>query len=101
MAQMVMSGEFVISSVLSRRGQKFETTDRPVLQHHVISSCRSVLQLRVTAQFYLESKGKYILKAWGQTDPKDVKRREAPGSILAPLFTHLSPPLGPTLCKLA
>ena len=69
--------------------QKFAVMDGPVLQ------------LYVSAQFYLESKGKYILKAWGQTDPKDVKRREAPGSILAPLFTHLSPPLGPTLCKLA
>ena len=31
--------------------QKFEVTDTPVLQ------------LRVTAQFYLASKGKYILKA--------------------------------------
>ena len=31
--------------------QKFEATDRPVLQ------------LPVTAQFYLENKGKYILEA--------------------------------------
>ena len=41
----------------------------------------------VTAQFYLESEGKYILEAWGHADPKDVKRREAPSPILAPPFT--------------
>ena len=54
--------------------QKFEATDRPVLL------------LCVTAQFYLASKGKYILKAWGRADPKDSVRREVPlisGSILA------------------
>ena len=42
--------------------QKFEAMDRPVLQ------------LCVTAQFYLASRGKYILKAWGWADPKDAKR---------------------------
>ena len=30
----------------------------------------------LTDQFYLENKGKYILKAWGHAHPKDVKRRE-------------------------
>ena len=50
-------GEFVISSVLSSQ-QKFEETDRPELQ----PSGEPVLQLRVTAQFYLESKGEYILE---------------------------------------
>ena len=49
-----MLGEFVISLQ-----QKFEVTDRPALQ----PSDRPVLQLHVTAQFYLESKGKYILEA--------------------------------------
>ena len=47
-------------------------------------SDRSMSQLRVTAQFYLENKGKYILKAWkgypilhqGYADSKDAKRRE-------------------------
>ena len=39
-------------------------------------SDRSVLQLCVTARFYLENKGKYILEAWGHDDPKDPKRRE-------------------------
>ena len=54
--------------------QKFEVTDG------------LVLQFCVTAQFYLTSRGKYILVARGWADPKDVKRRETPGSILAPLF---------------
>ena len=45
--------------------QKFEVTDGPLLQLHVISSDGPVLQLCVTAQFYLESKGKYILEAEG------------------------------------
>ena len=62
--------------------QKFEAMDRPVLQ----PSDGPMLWLCVTAQFYLESKGKYILKAWGHADPKEVKRREAPSPILAALF---------------
>ena len=37
---------------------------------------RSMLQLRVTAQFNLENKGKYILEALGHADPKDMKKRE-------------------------
>ena len=42
--------------------QKYEATD---IKAHGVSqlSNRSVLQLRVTAQFYLENKGKYILEA--------------------------------------
>ena len=68
-----------------------------MLQPCVISSDRPVLQLHVTGQFYLDSKGKYILKVWGRANPKDTKRREAPGPILAPLFIcffllFLSPP---------
>ena len=54
--------------------QKCEAMDGPVLH------------LCVTAQFYLESKGKYILEAWGHANPKDTKRREATSPILAPLF---------------
>ena len=46
--------------------QRFEATDGPALQ------------LFVTAQFYLASKGKYIFEAWGWADPKDSNRREAP-----------------------
>ena len=67
--------------------QKFEATDGPVLQ------------LRVTVQYYLESKEKYILETWGWADPKDAKRREAPGP-LAPHFICFSPPPEPALCKL-
>ena len=43
--------------------QKFEVMDGPVLQPHGISLDGSVLQLHITAQFSLESKGKHILKA--------------------------------------
>ena len=69
--------------------------DRLVLQ----LSDRSVLQLHVTAQFYLENKGKYILKAWGHADPKDSKIRESPGPF-APLFICFFPsPLSLPLCK--
>ena len=67
--------------------QKFEATDRPVLQ------------LRVIAQFYLAGKGKYILEACGWADPKDTKRREALPQFLL-LFLCFSPPPEPALCKL-
>ena len=43
--------------------QKFEAMDRPVLRLCVVSLDGPALQLCITAQFYLESKGKYILKA--------------------------------------
>ena len=61
-----------LGSVLSQ--QKFELMDAPVLQPCVISLDRPLLQLWVTAQLSLESKGKYILKVWGRADPKDAKR---------------------------
>jgi len=68
-------------------------TLKPSMHH----SSWTVLQLRITAQFYLENKGKFILEEWGHANPKDVKRREretetqstpervSPGP-LAPLF---------------
>ena len=59
-----------------------QPSDRPVLQ--LLDG--PMLQLRVTAQFYLESKEKYILEAWEHADPKDTKRREAPSPNLA-IFT--------------
>ena len=49
MGRCVGGGYNFLGSVLPQ--QKFEATDRPVLQ------------LCVTAQFYLVSKGKYILEA--------------------------------------
>ena len=82
-----------ISSVASQ--QKFEAMDGPVLQSSdwpVLKLLdRPLLQLRVTAQFYLESKGKYILEVWGNANPKDAEKREAPKPIFAPLFIFLSP----------
>ena len=50
-----------LSSVSSQ--QKFEATDVKALGQTMSQlSDRSVLQLHVTAQFYLENKGKYILE---------------------------------------
>ena len=69
--------------------QKFEVIDQ--------LSDGPVLQLHVTAQFYLENKGKYIVKVWGHHDPKDRKRRERgppPPRPLAPLFMFFLRPLG-------
>ena len=58
---------------------KFEAMDVKALGQTVSQlSDRSVFQLRVTAQFYLENKRKYILKAWAHADPEDTKRRERP-----------------------
>ena len=79
----------VTSPVLFRCSKKFEVKDRPLLQ------------LYVTAQFYLASKGKYILKARGQANTKDSKKIEDCDLILAPLFMYFSllpPELA--LCKL-
>ena len=55
--------------------QKFEALGGPVLQ------------LRVTAQLYLQGERKvHPWGIWGWADPKDTKRRKAPSSILVPLF---------------
>ena len=54
----------------------------------------------LTDQFYLENKGKYILKAWGHAHPKDVKRRERqrerererdPGPLALPFICFFLP----------
>ena len=50
-----------LSSVLSQ--QKLEATDIKALSASQLLDSWTVLQLRVTAQFYLENKGKYILEA--------------------------------------
>ena len=81
---MSLSGECVISSVLSRHNKNLkrrasvkalgqtvsQLSDRSVSQF----SDRSVLKVCVAAQSYLENKGKYILETWGHDDPKDTKR---------------------------
>ena len=82
---MVLSGECVISLVLSRNNKNLKgRTLKPSAcpsswTDHCYSSQTDlyrVLQLRITAQFYLENKGKYILEAWGHANPKDAKRRQ-------------------------
>ena len=51
-----------------------------------VTALRSVLQLCVTAQFYLENSRKIHPRGGvGECRPKDAKRRESPGP-LAPLF---------------
>ena len=70
-------GECVISSVLSHHNKNLKRWTSLTALGQIVSqlSDRSVLQLRVTAQFNLENEGKYILKALGHADPKDVKKR--------------------------
>ena len=77
---------YFLGSVLSQ--QKFEATEGPVLQLHV------------TTQFCLESKGKYILQLWGMPTQKTQREERPPGPILAPLFMFFSPPPEPALRKL-
>ena len=60
---------------------------------------RSVLQFRVTAQFYLENSRKIHPRGVRACRSKDTKRRESPGP-LAPLFICFFLPPGPALCKL-
>ena len=68
-----MSGECNLLGSVSFQ-QKFEATDVKALGASQLlnSPCYSSW----TDQFYLENKGKYILKAWGHFDPEDVKRIE-------------------------
>ena len=47
----------------------------PTGQRYTSQTDRPVLQLHVTAQFYLENKGKYILEARGHANPKDMKKK--------------------------
>ena len=104
-----LSGECIISSVLSHHNKNLKWCTLKPSVHH---SSWTVLQLHVTAQFYLENKGKYILEAWGHANPKDMKRRDRErahahmcmekttrpsGSSFCVFF--FSPP-GPALCKL-
>ena len=86
-----MSGEFVIPSVCLVTANIW--SDRPALQ----PSDRLVLQLHVTAQFYLESKGKYILEAWGMRAcwPKRHEEKRGPQpSFGFSFYTFLLLPLG-------
>ena len=100
---MHVSGECVISSVLSHHNKHMKQwTLKPSASHN----SQTVLQLCVTAQFYLDNKGKYILEEWGHANPKDMKRREreSVGERSLPLWVSflyvLFPSPGPALCKL-
>ena len=53
-----------------------------------------VLQLRVRAQFYLESKGKYTLEAWGHADPKDKEKKGPWPNIGSSFYMFFLLPLG-------
>ena len=106
---LVVSVECIISSVLSRHNKNLKWWMLKPTAHH---SSWTGLQLRVTAHFYLEHKRKYILEAWGDANPKDMKReretetesarererdkesthrREAPGPLLLFLYVLSSP----------
>ena len=94
LSRMEMSGSLsfpwfcLVETKIWKDGPALQPSDRPALQ----LSDGPVLQLCVTDQFYLESKGKYILEAWEHADPKYAKRREAPSPILAALFMFSVPP---------
>ena len=71
-----MLRECVISSVLSchNKNLKWQTSVKPSYRPRHRSWTDTV-----TAQFYFENKGKYILEAWWHADPKDTKRIEREG----------------------
>ena len=101
MAQMVMSGEFVISSVLSRCGQKFETTDRPVLhprvnflrQTSVTAPCNFFRQISIAVPCYssvLFRKQRKIHPQGVRADwPQKTWREEKPLAQFWLLFLHI------------
>jgi len=68
-----MSGECNSLSLVSSQ-QRFEATDVKALSMSQLLD--SLCYSSWIDQFYLDNKGKYILKTWGYADPKDVKRRE-------------------------
>ena len=62
----------------------------------ILSHCSKNLKWRTDkcySSVLLASKGKYILEVWGRANPKDAKRRETSGSILALLFMFFLLPL--------
>ena len=72
-----LSGECVISSVLSPHSKNLKW------------------RTSVTAQVYLQAKENDILQMCGRTDPKEER-----GSTLAPLLYAFPPPPEPAVCKL-
>ena len=91
---MGLSGECVISSVLSHHSKnlKWQTSVTARLQ------LTFKQQTSISAQFYLASKGKYILKAGRQANTKEETIR---GVQFWLLFSYIfPPPPEPALCKL-
>ena len=84
---MEVSGEFVISLVLSLHSKFWSDGWTSVTAHSSVFF------------FFLVSKGKYILKAWGGPTQKRPTE-ELSSSILAPLFICFFPPPEPALYKL-
>ena len=76
-----LSGEYVTSSVLSHHNKNLKRWTSVTALRQTVSQLlnRSVLQLHVISQFYLENEGKCIIEAWGYAYPKDAKRRQTPG----------------------
>ena len=73
--------------------QKFEATDQ-----RSSPSDGPVLQLCATAQFYLENKGKHVLRA---CRPQSREEKRGPPAWLWLLFLRVfPPPPEPALCKL-
>ena len=95
-----------LGSVLSHHNKnlKWWTSVSALGQTMWYLSDRLVFQLCVTAQLYLENKGKYILEAWWHADPKEERERvnmwERPLALwLLFLYVSFSSP-GPTICEL-
>ena len=84
-----MSGEFVISSVLSHCN-KNEATDQRYSPWTDQCYTWSMLQL----SFIQKVKENTSLRLEGRPTQKDTKRREAPRPIWGPLFIYFLLPLG-------
>ena len=99
-SSMILSEECVISSVLSHHNKNLKQQTSITALGQTVSqlSDRSVLQLCVTAQIYLENKGKYIkIHPWGVRAcwPKDSKKRERdPGPFDSSFYTSFFLSLG-------
>ena len=86
-----------LDSVLSQ--QKFEVTDGPVLQPHVICSDGPVLLFHVTAVLFRKQRKIHPQGVRG-ADTKDVRRRDSLQPNFGSSFYVFPPPPEPALYKL-
>lgn len=93
---LLLSGQFESPWFCLSLQQKFEATDGLMLQ----PSKGPVLQLCVTDQFYLESKGKHVqgMRACWSKRPKE--KRGTQSNFLAPIFMFFCILPWTCLCKL-